>query len=167
MWRGQVVQPDSEEGAHCLSVASLRAAEVVKRRRAPEGPRHGHHGFGSFSRKKRTSAAGTNPRHKKISRMRRFIFFGNKSSFPLGSSHGSRPGRISSDGLNLKDAWLPDLIPLPDFVLSSHRTRGVTGAEHPQCVEHPRWHLCCAFHVVMPRIVHPIRPLGARQQQSR
>ncbi|WNM61476.1 hypothetical protein [Candidatus Nitrospira neomarina] len=28
LWRGQVVLPTSKEGAHCLSIASLRAAGV-------------------------------------------------------------------------------------------------------------------------------------------
>ena len=41
------------QGAHCLSTASLCAAGVGEPRREPEGPRHGHHGFGSFCRNKK------------------------------------------------------------------------------------------------------------------
>ena len=61
LWPGRAVQPTSEEGAHCLSEASLRAAGVGEPRRAPEGPGHGQHGFGSFCRNKRTSPAGAKP----------------------------------------------------------------------------------------------------------
>jgi hypothetical protein len=50
-----------EKGAHCLSVASLRAAEVAEPHREPEGPRHGQHDFGYFCRNKRTSPAGAKP----------------------------------------------------------------------------------------------------------
>ncbi len=50
-----------EKGEHCLSAASLRAAEVGEPRKAPEGPRHGQYGFVYFCRKKSESAAGTRP----------------------------------------------------------------------------------------------------------
>ena len=43
------------------SVASLRDAGVGEPRRAPEGPRHGQHGFGYFCRNKSGSAAGPKP----------------------------------------------------------------------------------------------------------
>jgi hypothetical protein len=61
LWRGRAVQPTSEEGGQCLSEASLRAVEVGEPRRAPKGPGHGHHGFGSFCRNKRASFAGAKP----------------------------------------------------------------------------------------------------------
>jgi hypothetical protein len=61
LWYGRAVQPASEEDAHCLSVASLRAAGVGEPRRGPEGPNHGQHGFGHFCRSKSESAAGTIP----------------------------------------------------------------------------------------------------------
>ncbi|WP_342348967.1 hypothetical protein, partial [uncultured Nitrospira sp.] len=49
------------KGAHCLSLASLRAAGVGEPRREPEGPQHGQDGFGHFCRNKSGSAAGTKP----------------------------------------------------------------------------------------------------------
>jgi hypothetical protein len=48
-------------GGPCLSVASLRAAGVGEPRRGPEAPCHGQHGFATFCRNKRWSAAGTKP----------------------------------------------------------------------------------------------------------
>jgi hypothetical protein len=59
-----VAKPCSQrrkQGAHCLSAASLRAAGFGEPRRAPEGPRHCQHGFGSFCRNKRTSTAWAKP----------------------------------------------------------------------------------------------------------
>ena len=60
---GLVAWPSSatgtgEKGGQCLSQASLPAAGVGEPRRAPEGPCHGQHGFGSFCRNKRTSSYG-------------------------------------------------------------------------------------------------------------
>ena len=50
-----------EKGAHCLSIASLRAAGVGEPRREPEGPQYGQHGFGHFDRNQSGSAAGPKP----------------------------------------------------------------------------------------------------------
>ena len=58
-----------EQGAHCLSAASLCTAGPVlskaegagEPRREPEGSHHGQHGFAHFCRNKRGSAAGPKP----------------------------------------------------------------------------------------------------------
>ena len=50
------------EGEDCLSEASSAALTVGTEAKAPEGPRPGAHGFGSFCRNKRTSACGGEPR---------------------------------------------------------------------------------------------------------
>ena len=44
-----------------MSIASFRAAEVGEPRRSPEGPGHGHNGFGYFCRNKSDSPAGAKP----------------------------------------------------------------------------------------------------------
>jgi hypothetical protein len=57
-----VAKPCSQrrkQGAHCLSAASLRAAGVGEPRRAPEGPRHCQHGFGSFCSTTKVAPFGT------------------------------------------------------------------------------------------------------------
>ena len=54
-WPGGVAEPCSrhqEKGAHCLSVANLRAAGVGEPRKGPEGPQHGQHGFAHFAETK-------------------------------------------------------------------------------------------------------------------
>jgi hypothetical protein len=64
LWPGGLAEQCSRhrgKGAHCLSAASLRAAEVGEPRREPEGPGHGQHGFGYFCRNKRTSSARAKP----------------------------------------------------------------------------------------------------------
>ena len=57
-WLGRAVQATPELGAHCLSLASLRAAGVGEPHRTPEGPRHGQNGFGHFCRTKSGSSFG-------------------------------------------------------------------------------------------------------------
>ena len=46
------------EGEDCLSEASSAAQAIGTGAKAPEGPRLGAHGFGSFCRNKRTSSCG-------------------------------------------------------------------------------------------------------------
>ena len=48
-------------GEDCLSEASSAALNFGTGAKAPEGPRPGAHGFGSFCRNKRTSACGVEP----------------------------------------------------------------------------------------------------------
>ncbi len=50
-----------KKGGHCVSEASLPAAECGEQRSESGGSRQGTHGFGSFCRNKRTSAAGPRP----------------------------------------------------------------------------------------------------------
>ena len=60
--RGCAPVPNSVRGEDCLSEASSAALTFGTGAKAPEGPRPGAHGFGSFCRNKRTSAwRGRNP----------------------------------------------------------------------------------------------------------
>ena len=59
--RGCAPVPNLFGGEDCLSEASSAALTFGTGAKAPEGPRTGANGFGSFCRNKRTSARGVIP----------------------------------------------------------------------------------------------------------
>ncbi len=102
LWRGQAVLPIPEEGAHCLSAASLRAAGVGNtaqgtRRAAPRPP-----WFWVLLPKQkdlvRRAKTGTK-RYQKAP-----VPFLDKINLAQGNRHWIHHGRTSSDDLYLKDA---------------------------------------------------------------